>query len=1497
MDENKIEEHVDKQAQGKPKKGCFARLLKVIMIIALVIVGSNVLLYVLLSIPAIQNKLLGIVTDTLKEKVNTEIRIDEIRLSLFNHATLKGLYVEDLNKDTLAYVDKLDVRLSPWRLLKNQLMVDYVQLDDFVINVNKKDSISDYNFQFLIDAFAGNDTTQIKDTTRSSLQIIVGDVDIKNGRLCYDIKSDPTSSGLFNPSHIAVTDFKANLNLNSIDIDNLDVTLNNLQFMEQSGFRLSNLKGHVTSEGPLIKADGFTLELPQSHLILSKAEYNMKTDEFSVLSEDTKISPSDIAYFLPNAKFLTDNLGLEVDVEGKLPMIDVKKLKLNLGEDLIVDGKAYISSYEDWGKADLNVKLNKLLLTPKGFTTLTMLGDSTFIAPDILKDLGTITLNADLTGNLSKIKLDVNASVRQGIIMLSSNGAVDTTFTNISLSSHLSTRNFNLASLLGPDMGLGYFTTHLDIDVNQTDQIPLNLNAKGAIDLLQYDKTDFKNIPLTAYYNDKSMGLSLSADLPIGKIAAKASMTQDAVPEIHLDAKIDDMDLGFFMKNDQWKKPEMSFLLNGDIKGLDIDQLTGQIVIDSLRLIDSSFVFTPGKMALVFGKTDENDKYVEFNSSILSATIKGKYAFSSISDEIANMMHDYLSNVFRDQYKVKKSQNNFTFTLNVENTEELGRIFCLPIDVIKPMSIKGRISTVDRQIAVMGYIPLLRSGAMEIKDAEIDIFNIDSAFNVDMSTKFFSESAGTFNFKGEIHGADNSIGTTLSIGSNNVGDTNLNINGNISSMIQFRLTDKKELQTLLQVDKSNINIGKLQLNMLPAKVVNVGERTYVNNFGIGMNGKRYFGAEGYISNLPGDTLYVYFDKAEIGDFLSTFDVNHVKARFDGNVLLTNITDKMELYTEDLKIEDIAIFGDTLGTMNLYTAWNYKLGGIKIDSKLSRKNKQYAAIEGIIYDKNDSIDVKVNLDRFPIGWIAPFMAGTLNKLSGSLSTQIALTGTTKAPVISGFLGFNNTTVGIDYTNVAYTISDTIQITPDKIGFDNLTMFDNEGNKATIGAAITHKNFNNMKFNLNTQFDKLMFLNTESRTDSLFYGKVFASGTVRVSGDENNINLDMNIKNDKKSNINISIPSTSEATEYKSIVYINVPDNKQSKEPAKTSANSNEALPLNINSVIKLTPDINLRVVIDPVTGDAMNVKGSGQINFNYDMKKDNMTAYGNYFISDGNVKISLQGLKKFDFKIREGSKLSFVGNPLNTKFDIIAYRRVKADLTTLDASFESGDTSPRVMVDCVLGIKGDMNKMELTYNIELPDVSDDVRNKVNSIIVTDEQKVTQFAYLVLASTFHSQSGGTNVGGNMWVSAASSSISAAMNAVFGNILGDKWEVGTNIESNDGTLENVDMSVDVSTRLLNDKLKLHTNVGYSQTSTSESSFIGDFDAEYQLNKNWSVRAYNKTNDRFYNQAPMVQGVGIVYTKEAATLKQLFLRRKRRRPIANVEEKKQRIQQEKSK
>lgn len=1478
-------ENEEKEKNIPPKKkSVIKKIFKILLYVILGIILLNLALYGLLSIPSVQKKVVDYAISQLKPILKTELSIDEVRLKLFNNVNLKGVYIEDQSKDTLLYARNLEVSLSPWKLLKSELQINAIDIDDFTINVSQKNPDADFNFQFLIDAFAGD--TTVTDTTSSSLKINIEDISLRNGKLRYDILSDTITPNEFNASHIHVYDLNGDLKIPSADPEDLKIILTSLSFKEHSGLDIKNLKANITSDKSTYYIEDAELELPASKMNIPSAKYNLDTDEFALVTEPAVLSPKDLLPFMPDLKHLRNNIELRGSVNGKLPALNVDSLVIKYGEETNLRATASISDYEHYDKAQFNLAIERFLITPADITDFAKVGDSTFIAPDILKTLGNIRMNGTLKGSLDNLNIDAEAWAKQGALKMVANGSVDTTFENFKVNAKLQTQNFNAGSLMEmPE--LGRVSAFVNINASQSPRQSLSADLKGQVSSIQYNNQTYQDVPFTAYYNASKMGGWIKGDLPLGKFEAKADMTQDRIPKIDLDLDVEKLKIDQFIDSLGWKNPELTFHMKGNIVGLDMNDIKADVVIEDFLFSRDSLTFKPGVIALQAGANSPTDKFIKFSSSQMSASITGDYNFVQLPDQVNNLMHSYLPGLFKKSIKLtaKNKHNNFKFSAIINNTENLGEILDLPANIITPMTIDGTVDTEQNRIMARADIPMIEYDNIKIRGTKFDLANNDSLITLKGFLNLYEKGRGIdFNLDTKIQ--SDTINAYLTAKRDS---TDLNLDIALHTLANFELSQSGNLISSLKFLPTEMSIGKLILSFLPAEIHNEGERTTISNFGF-MEGKgrtmnRYLGMDGAISNSKQDTLNVSFFNANLGHILKAFDIDNISAIADGNIKLTNILEQPELYTNNLQLADIIVFNDTLGDLKVQSKWSDSDGAIAFRAYLENV-KSKSEVAGYVFPAQDSLNLKVNLDRLSIGWVQPFMADMINKASGSISTGLRVTGKISAPEVRGWLGVNNARIGIDYTNVTYTISDTIQITPDKIGFDNLVIEDSDRNKARVNALVTHKNFEDLQYNLSMNLNNLMVLNTAARTDSLFYGKVYASGTINIKGSDELIDMKMTLRNGKNSFLNVQIPQNEEALSYQSIVYINTPKEEEKLEAPKPEE---EVLPLKLAVNLTLTPDMTIGVVIDPITGDAMQAKGSGLIDFTYDMRSEDMKAFGNYTLSDGSVRLKLQSIKTLNLRIREGSTLRFVGDPLNTTFDITAFRRVKADLSTLDVSFANdANGATKVNADCVLGISGDMDKMNLTYDVSLPDASDDLKSRVGSLIATDEQKVKQFAYLLIMGTFYSSSPGTggNIADGMLTNIASNALSSGLNMLFGNMLGEKWTIGTNISSNDGTFNDMDMSISVSRKFLDDKLEFNTNLGYrtDQSTSTDNSFIGDFDVAYALTRSIKLKAFNKTNDRYYKQAPMTQGIGIVYTKEAKTIKELFNMFRKKRNRQNV-------------
>lgn len=202
------------------------KIAKVLMWIFGSVFGLLALVFILIFIPPVQDFLTNKTENFLSKKLTTKVEIEAIRLSLPLGLSINGLYIEDLQQDTLLYAGHFEADINPFALFNKTLQITEIKLKDVYANIwIAEDSTS--NIDFLNTAFAPTDsakmsedqtTTQIEanDTTSGAGFIIsLGGADFQN----INAKFDDRYNG---------NDIQGKIGRLKIDVDDFD--LNKLSF-------------------------------------------------------------------------------------------------------------------------------------------------------------------------------------------------------------------------------------------------------------------------------------------------------------------------------------------------------------------------------------------------------------------------------------------------------------------------------------------------------------------------------------------------------------------------------------------------------------------------------------------------------------------------------------------------------------------------------------------------------------------------------------------------------------------------------------------------------------------------------------------------------------------------------------------------------------------------------------------------------------------------------------------------------------------------------------------------------------------------------------------------------------------------------------------------------------------------------------------------------------------------------------------------------------------
>ncbi len=1460
------------------------KLAKILGIVVGCIIVLNIIIALLFTIPRVQQHAAEFALKKLKPILKTEISIDKIRLRGFTSATIKNLYIEDQQKDTLFYAKKVSAKVNVIDLLKNRLNIQSASISNFTGNVYRQTPEAPFNFQFIIDAFASD---KEKKPSEKPMMININNIKLTNGNLRYNILSEPETPGLFNVSHFDVVNFSMSADITSLDMKNLVADVGSLNFYEKNaGIYVDNLQAMARSKGNRLWSDNVDLRFNESEIVVPKASFDTETKEFELKVRSSKIEPKDISIFTNQFSHLNKTFELEADLEGQLPSVNIKNLIAKYGNQTSLQIQGFIDDYNEYQTSDIDISVDYLKTNINDLQSFVRVAAPDLELPEQVLALQNVDMNLTAKGKLDNFKTDIFVKTTPGNIRFNGSGRILNEFKNIFVEGSISTSNLKVAQIIGEEVGVDDVTlrtfAQLSIKPNY-----VSVKTKGNIESVTYNNFTYNNISIDGLYSGNEITATVSTDTEQNKFDINADLSFGKPMRFIVNGSIDRLFMTPILTFEDWQNPYMMAQIDANLQGEDIDNLQGAVVIDGISLYDDNFIYNPGTISLEATQDEETGvKKIQLSSSMLDAEVVGDYYLSTIGNQITGMLNLHLPTLINSSDPVQDIKNNiFTFDLNIKNTEDLSYALSLPFINVEPASLSGKVDMANAlSIVIDGYIPRVKIGNNDIRETKFKMTSSEYSGMRFNANTYLVQDNGYVNGRLDLLAANDSItnGIIFNLIS---GDTKAN--GDMWISANFERDEEEKLTTKVNIYPSNFSFNEEMVKMSQSTITIEESKISIDEFSLVQRGMLLLGIDGVLSKSPDDSVLLYFNDTELGNILTAIDGPQFKGSLNGAITISQALEDPQIQTKDLKIEDLRTETDTLGTLSLNGNWDRTREGLDLDINLVKNSVNYLEIAGFIPTAETTpMDVDLMINKLPLRWAQPFAVDIFSEISGSINSKINLSGNFSEPITKGWLGIDDGVMTVAYTNATYTVSDTINIQPGRIGMENLVIKDNNNHEAHLKVALTHRNFKGIEYQANLKLNDFLLLNNDSRTDLIAYGNLKLSGDINIFGSSMGIFGNANLRNESRSNIMIEIPQTATAAKNSGVIYVN--KNRQQEDSLAFLRKSddkintintkiNSVIPIRIQSVLHINDMLDAGVLINPVSGDMLNINGDGELRAVFDSHANPaVRLYGDYIAESGRFKYNFLNIKAINFKIKEGSTVTLVGDPLNTQFNISAYNEVNANLATLSESFSTQMSDTRVPVHAKLDIQGNLERMSLQYGIDLPDVADDVRQRFNSLVSTDEQKITQFANLIVTGSFY-PAGGTpsgNFNESAFTNYAAGALTRGLDALLAGALSDDWSISTNIETADGNFDSMRMGVDISKSFLDNKLRLSSNLSYGDKSmmASQQAFMGEFELEYDINNWLMIRAYNRANKQYYNRAPTTQGVGLVINRNSRKFRDLF-------------------------
>lgn len=1476
-----------------------SEVIKFIRYIIIVLLVAAWVLYavpaMMVRIPWVQSQVARTATAVLSEKLGVPVHVERVNIKWLRHLVLEGLYLEDQQGRVMFTANHVAAGFELWPLLDGKFVFNTVRLFGPNVSLSRPTAQDPLNLQFVIDAFASKDTVP----KHPNIDLRFNTVLIHQGHFRYDIAEAPLTPGRFNAKHVDVHDVSAKISIKALRNDSINAQIKRLSLKEASGFALDRLALTVVGNPDSLFLQQFEIKLPKSTLRIADAEIALPQAGIDTSFVDSaalqlRINPSsiclkDLSAFVPAFHNFTDSVVLTAKAHGDVNHIDLENLTLKYSNKMLLVGQMKLQNVTQPKSAYLLGRINKLYLTTNGMEDLVNnFRKEKHSLPETVERLGTINFTGEIGGYIHQLTAHGKLSTAVGSLQ------TDIAFASSeesgeSIKGQVATNEIHLHQLLADNNPFGMAQCNIELDAKRPPKGSFAGNIRLNVERFDYNGYIYKDLSVGGHFAPQAFNGTVRWDDENGSLVANGLLENKGANSVfNFTAALNHFRPDRLNLTQKYEEPEISLTLNADFVGNNIDNINGTIDIDSLDFATAQSRFFLPHLGIEAGGSSA-DRNLTVSSELINAEVRGAYSFATIGPSLMNTLKGYIPALINFSYQPKRvEENNFSLVLTVNNTEALSQTLKLPFTVIEPVRVLGSYNNNYNRFRFEANLPRFNVGKACFEETFLHCSNASDRIDLGVKATQFN-ALGLRNYLSLTADAqEDHLNTHLQWANNKERTFKADLIASTQFTTDTTEQGKPSLLTEIKLAETPLVINDTVWQIHPSTISIEQGKVDIDHFSISRN-REYLLMNGVVSNDITDTLNLELNNIELSYI---FDVLNIPVlQFAGKATgKFNICDLMgsRMLNTDLEVRDFSFNQVALGRLNLFSEWDDAQRGILMLGTIYANDTTWSDVSGYIYPvksplREAGLSLYFDANDVNVAFLHPFMEKVAENIQGRGFGNVHLYGPFHSLSVEGDAYVRDGGMGIPFLNTYYTFSDSIHMDSTSIRAKNIMVYDKYHNTAKVNLQVNHKHFRNIDFQVNVQANNMLAYDADVKHNPLIYGTVFGSGNVDIQGNEQLINFDINMQSRPKTHVYMDFMGNSTATEYDFITFVDrrkraEADAKNDPQAAAVGATTppSAGAEMRMNFLLDITPDAYIELIMDPNAGDKIKGTGSGSMQIQYGTTGD-IRMYGNYVIQEGVYNFSLQQLIHKDFKIREGSLVSFNGDPFDANLDINAIYNLTANLSDLDQSLALESPRTNVPVNCVLLLDGMLRQPNINFDLELPGSNEELQRQMKSLIDTDDMMTRQIIYLLVLNKFYTPEY-TGQNSNDFTAVASSALSSQLSSLLSSIT-DKVQIGTNIRAaEDWGVKDTEVEMLLSSQLLNNRLLFNGNFGYKNNATQKNAFIGEFDLEYKLNRSGDIRlkAYNHMNDmyQYLKQALTTQGVGIVFKKDFSNLSDLFRR-----------------------
>lgn len=1426
------------------------------------------------------------------------LKLEDIDFA-YRHADM-GLDSRFSWKDLSAHIDVLDLRGS--RVAVREIALD--RSDSHLIFAAVESEPQEVASTETVET---NETEAVNDTTENTgWNITVGKLLINETDFLYRDDNLPRIPRGFDYTNIGITGLHGHLEDFTFSSDSISGKLQALQAADHSGLEIEQLSSRFLYTAQGAELDQLIAQTPNTRLedyiriaypSLERLARDPGVMQIRADLHQSHLGMQDILFFLPDLDtmkllqpLLSETIYIDGGVRGRLDNLQIPALRIAALDQTVVDASARVRGLPHVENMAVELQLRELTSSQQDLAKIIPVGT----LPDSIRLPQNLTLSGTFEGGMHAFDTDLELETSAGHVSLvgsyqttNPEGLPDTTY-----QAQLAFMDIQLGHILSMDSVLGAFSFAGSLSGQGFDPKRMIAELEGELMGLEAWGYHYQGIELAANAHEGAIEARInSADTNVDfDLQAQADL-RGTYPRLQAELMIDSVNL----KNLHLMDEEFRYhgRIVADLETADLDYLNGTVEVlnSSIAYNDERYTFNSINL---LAEAQESANLLQLNAEFLYAHLVGSYTLSELGPAIQDIIAVYYQpDSVAPVFTYGPQQFDFSARLT---RSRFVRDFLPDLTEMEDITLDGSFNSEDKFLLVKAHAPRLQYGGVDIREVSLDMTTFDS-------TMYYSTLIE------QIRISDVELTNTLLSGTvvQNQLDFGLWIKDQ-EEVERYRLGVEAQVEAgdfVVRLKENGLMLNYDEWDIHPENALifgasGVNSRDFIMNQG----DQRLMIMSHYEElNSPLDLIFENFRIETFSKMLES-EVLNMGGGINGLVSFSRLNTPNPIFISDLEIDQFYFGQDTIGNImmqvnnereNTFAARVHIVGNgndVSLDG-------QYLALPG----EKPELDFVLNLNPMSMNTLKAFSLGYIHRTSGSLNGQLRVGGTMDQPRLDGELIFKDAAMNVRMLNANFSVDDQrIQFDRQGIRFNRFELRDSKNNTARLNGTIHTQNYRNFDFNLTLNADRFQVLNSTRQDLDLFYGQLIVTSNLRISGGLNNPIIDGNLMVEDDTHVTFVLPSEDPGVvEREGIIrFVNRSDTSAHNVFARLdSMRSSEISGLRMSMTIQTHPAAAFSIVIDEGSGDALNIQGAADLTAGLD-PSGNITLTGTYRVEEGNYSFTFEPVKRvFDFK--QGSTITWTGDPMDARLDITAVYKVKAPTLELVQGQIGGESEnlykQRVPFDVNLGITGQMLQPQLDFGIDLDEdnsmISQDVASKVNTSLnqlKEDESEMNKqvFALIVMgrflaANPFESVSGGS--AGSLARNSVSSLLSAQLNRLAGDLIhgvdldfdlqsGDDYSTGQ-------SLSRTDLNIGVSKMLLDDRLKVTVGSNFAlegnvRPGEQTTNIAGDIAVDYQLSKSnrYLLRVYRKNQYQVTLQGQFVEtGIGFIINLDYNEFREIFM------------------------